>query len=650
MATERIQIIVSSRGAVTVKREIDEIGRSSQKTAGGVDMLKGAIAGFITGSAVATVVRYADTYTNLQNKLRLVTSGTADLAEKTAALFGIAQENRQSMEGVANFYARASNALAAYGLGAAEAVEFTDLFTKSVALSGASTNEQTQGIYQFTQALNKGKLDGDEFRTVMETFPYVARLITEELGVTKAQLYSLSETGQLTAPMLVEAFKNASASIRDDFSQLAPTIGGALTTLQNSFLMLVGTVSEGTGIFTLAAYAIQGIANNLGLVVLALTPVIAGFTVLAVQIIGGLMATAWTSFVAGAGAAIAAMGRLALVMAANPFAALIIGIVAVMAYFTDWKLLLINLQFEIGKVIESLGRLFGSVGMTNAGITIQIDARDAYTNLQKAAEDIKKKTAEGGNLAGGEMKKKIIEGGKEVAFSLENAQKIAAARYAEMNGLSADKILSGLKEGGDYIYNQVTGAITAAAPALTQSMAAGSQTAASTIEGGMVSGAQKAGATIYNSVESAFASLAPLLEVFEAFHRRENTELRKISAETAKLSQEAMTIRADRARGPSRPERRGGYSGGGGSSYSGGGGGISGTIGGSQLSYNGNPKARTVDAGSAGNTNIKVPVVITNVLDPTMAVQANESASGQRSILNVIKMNRDEVNYALGVS
>jgi hypothetical protein len=38
--TERIEIVVSAKGAVTVKRDIEGIGEASEKSNRGVDMLR----------------------------------------------------------------------------------------------------------------------------------------------------------------------------------------------------------------------------------------------------------------------------------------------------------------------------------------------------------------------------------------------------------------------------------------------------------------------------------------------------------------------------------------------------------------------------------------------------------------------------------
>src|SRR5690606_1294419 len=59
---------------------------------------------------------------------------------------------------------------------------------------------------------------------------------------------------------------------------------------------------------------------------------------------------------------------------------------------------------------------------------------------------------------------------------------------------------------------------------------------------------------------------------------------------------------------------------------------------------------RENDSQQAAAPSVNVPIQLINVLDPSMVPAANETSAGQRSILNVIKANRDEINYVLGVS
>lgn len=69
-----------------------------------------------------------------------------------------------------------------------EIIRFSELLNKSFKVGGAGTQEQEAGTYQLTQAMAAGKLQGDEFRSVMENAPLVADAIAKYTGKTKRRI------------------------------------------------------------------------------------------------------------------------------------------------------------------------------------------------------------------------------------------------------------------------------------------------------------------------------------------------------------------------------------------------------------------------------------------------------------------------------
>ena len=69
-----------------------------------------------------------------------------------------------------------------------EIIRFSELLNKSFKVVGAGSQEQEAGTYQITQAMAAGKLQGDEFRSVMENAPLVAQAIADYTGKTKRRI------------------------------------------------------------------------------------------------------------------------------------------------------------------------------------------------------------------------------------------------------------------------------------------------------------------------------------------------------------------------------------------------------------------------------------------------------------------------------
>lgn len=298
MATENINIVITSKGTVAVKRDIESIGSSAKKANEGLDMLKGAIAGLITAGAVSTIVRYGDAWINLQNRLGLVTNSTAELNSVTESLFNIAQDTRTSFESVATIYARTAQATERLGYTTEQTLAFTKQLSQAVTLSGSSAEAANAALVQLSQGLASGTLRGEELNSVLEQLPYVAQQLAAGLGVTTGELRKLGEQGKITPQMIVKAFDQMAAAIEGDFSKSLPTVSQGIQVIENALLKLAGTVQSNTGVFGYLGAALVTVGRNFNVVLVAISPLIAALTALAVRIVGGMLVTAFSAGVA----------------------------------------------------------------------------------------------------------------------------------------------------------------------------------------------------------------------------------------------------------------------------------------------------------------------------------------------------------------
>ena len=121
--------------------------------------------------AVSKIIEYADAYTNLQNRLKLVTDSTEALAQATQNVIDIAQNSRQALGATGDLYFKISQTADALGLSVADVSRATETFGKTLALSGAGAQQAEAAILQFSQGLASGVIRGDEFNSVAENAP-----------------------------------------------------------------------------------------------------------------------------------------------------------------------------------------------------------------------------------------------------------------------------------------------------------------------------------------------------------------------------------------------------------------------------------------------------------------------------------------------
>src|SRR5574338_476149 len=85
------------------------------------------------------------------------------------------------------------------------ALSLTERISQALRISGASATETQSALLQFGQALASGVLRGEEFNSVVENSPRLAKALADGLNVPIGRLRKLAEEGRLTADVVVNA-------------------------------------------------------------------------------------------------------------------------------------------------------------------------------------------------------------------------------------------------------------------------------------------------------------------------------------------------------------------------------------------------------------------------------------------------------------
>lgn len=211
--------------------------------------------------AVSKIIEYADAYTNLQNRLKLVTDSTESLAQATQNVIDIAQNSRQALGATGDLYFKISQNAEKLGLSVADVSQVTETFGKTLALSGAGTQQAEAAILQFSQALASGVFRGDEFNSVAENAPAAMDAFSRALGVTKGELRKLAHDGALTADILIQALKEQSEEVDKAFGKTESTISQAFTNLKNNVIVFVGQMNQATESSKGFVSSLDGLSN-----------------------------------------------------------------------------------------------------------------------------------------------------------------------------------------------------------------------------------------------------------------------------------------------------------------------------------------------------------------------------------------------------
>lgn len=253
--TRTIRIKIDSKNAV---KSVDQLDNKMSGLGTTVNRVAAAVA---AAFATNSLVKYTDEFTNLQNQLRLVTKGTENLATVTNALFESAQRSRSGFASTGELYSKLARSTTELDLSQRDLVRITETVNKSFAVSGASAQEADNAVRQLAQGLSAGALRGDEFNSVAEQAPGILRAVAAETGKSIGELREFAAEGGITTELLVSALQNYASVVDGEFAQSQVTIEQASTTVRNSFVRLIGTLDQATGVSGTTATAIASIAD-----------------------------------------------------------------------------------------------------------------------------------------------------------------------------------------------------------------------------------------------------------------------------------------------------------------------------------------------------------------------------------------------------
>ncbi|HCR0041660.1 TPA: tape measure protein [Acinetobacter baumannii] len=275
MAQEaRLVIVIDSerakRTAQDLSVELDSItkkGDFASKSMDRMSVATRALAGYMAGLlTVGSAISKMDTYTGLQNRLKLVTNNQVELNKATEDTFRIAQKTYSAWDSVLQVYQRFSDNAKTLNLTMDDTARLTETVSKAVAISGASAEAADAALVQFGQALASGILRGEELNSVMEQTPALAKAIAKGMGITVGELRSVAAEGKITSQEIVKALRNVQDEVDALFAKTDITIGQSLTLLNNEITKFVGEAGKGSGAAQALSGSIQLLANNLNLI------------------------------------------------------------------------------------------------------------------------------------------------------------------------------------------------------------------------------------------------------------------------------------------------------------------------------------------------------------------------------------------------
>lgn len=237
------------------------------------------------GVSAREMLDAADAYKTFAAQIRVAIGENGNLVQAMQDVIDISLKTHTSLEATAQLYAkivtatkdfgkeqegvfsRAINAGEKYKLTQQDTLSLVETINKAVQVSGGNSASAEAGLFQLNQALSAGVLRAEEFNSVVEQTPRLARAMADGLGVTIGQLRNMANNGQLTSDVVTKAMLSQASVISAEFEKFPTTIGQSIQDLKTSWTIYLGELDKTHGVTASVSSAIEYLAKNLDTVV-----------------------------------------------------------------------------------------------------------------------------------------------------------------------------------------------------------------------------------------------------------------------------------------------------------------------------------------------------------------------------------------------
>lgn len=203
----------SGNGFVRLKDTIASSSQKAKESASGFDKLKASIKNFSAGAVAfktvsagldlmkASLDKAIDRFDTLQRFPKVMQSlghSSKDVAQSTKAL----SEGIEGLPTTLDTVVGTTQKLTSMTGDLKQSTKLTIALNNAFLASGASTEDASRGLQQYTQMLSAGKVDMQSWKTLQETMPYALQKTAESFGFAGASaqkdFYAALQSGQIT--------------------------------------------------------------------------------------------------------------------------------------------------------------------------------------------------------------------------------------------------------------------------------------------------------------------------------------------------------------------------------------------------------------------------------------------------------------------
>ena len=243
----QLGIEIDTRKLKSGEKDLASFASSASSAERTVSRATTAITGMIAALSVQKIISAADSFSMLEARVSRFTDSASETTSVMNKLTQYANASGSAMRDTSSVFVQLSSSAEDLGKSKDQVLEFTRLITEIGYYGGSSSDELSNALRQMSQSFAGGIVRAEEFNSVIENTPEIARTIASGMGISMGQLRQEMLAGKLTAEAVFDAILSQGGNVDALFSKMPRTVSAAMQTMENELTTLVGKLNQSEG-------------------------------------------------------------------------------------------------------------------------------------------------------------------------------------------------------------------------------------------------------------------------------------------------------------------------------------------------------------------------------------------------------------------
>ncbi len=206
-----------------------------------------AVKGYISIQALIKLQQLSEEFTLLQARVTRLSSSSEEGARSFQQLVSIASTTGASLGDTVNLWQQLTATLKTVGATNSDVNRLVMTLQKIGTIGGSSAQEMANALRQFMQSVASGRIQAEEFNSVLEQMPELARQIADGMGIPFNELRQLMLAGKLDIGEVLAAIEKRSDEINQQFETMPRTVSQATNALITQFGVAISKIDDAIG-------------------------------------------------------------------------------------------------------------------------------------------------------------------------------------------------------------------------------------------------------------------------------------------------------------------------------------------------------------------------------------------------------------------